>query len=290
MALLKLFMEQENKVSIAILGGEGFIGRNLAWYLSDFYECFSIGRRKSFFLDRKDTFVSGCPYDEKIGKQYSAIVHLMDNSRCAPEYFLDEEKKLVENLDLDDKKQLILFSSAVVYANPDSEYGLRKRALEGFYSEYCRENGIKLAIIRLFNTFGPFQIPQKQGSLIANIICNHMIGQKSEISSRNSERDFLYAGDIPKFIEHILENRMTGIFDLGSGKLTSIGDIISVLESDVLKARIDVIDKNKPDGIVSPAANNRLLDRISSTDLVTALSQTVDFYKNNIDSVKKYVH
>lgn len=290
MALLKLFMEQRNKVSIAILGGEGFIGRNLAWYLSDFYECFSIGRRKSFFLNRKDTFIPGHPYDEKMGKQYSAIVHLMDNSRCAPEYFLDEEKKLVKNLDLDDKKQLILFSSAVVYANPESEYGLRKRALEEFYSDYCKENNVKLAIVRLFNTFGPFQIPQKQGSLIANIICNYMVGRASEISSRSSERDFLYAGDIPKFIEYILKGELTGTFDLGSGRLTSIGDIISALESDVLEDRLDIIDKDKPDGITSPAANNPFLDKIPPTDLVSALSQTVAFYKDNIDSVEKYVH
>lgn len=283
-------MQQTGKRTAAILGGEGFIGRNLAYSLSNHYECFSIGKEESSFLDRKDTFILANPYEEKINTEYAAIVHLIDNKHCASDDFLDEEKKLAENLALNDKNHLILFSSAVVYANPESDYGLRKRMLEKFYTEYCKKNNVLLTIVRLFNTFGSFQIPQNQGSLIANIIYNHVVGQPSEINSRHSKRDFLYAGDIPKFIEYFLEKRLTGTFDLGSGKLMAIGDVISILENKILETRLDIVDKNKEDSIVSPAAHNLFLDDILLTDLNEALTQTVDFYRNNIDIVKNYVH
>lgn len=282
-------MEQNSKQSIAILGGEGFIGRNLALHLSNRYKCLSVGVVRSPFLDRKDTFISAHPYEEKVNHQCSVIIHLIDNSRCAIEDFLDEEKKLAENIGLNDKDHLVLFSSAVVYANPESEYGLRKKMLEEFYTEYCRKNDVKLTIVRLFNTLGSFQIPQRPGSLVANIIYNHMVGRASEINDRQSKRDFIYASDIPKFIEYFLENGVTGTLDLGSGKLTSIADIISILESEVLKIPLNIIDKNKTDSIISPRANNQYLSQIPVTDIVTAMSQMVDFYKNNIDTIKKYV-
>ncbi|MDH4330459.1 MAG: NAD-dependent epimerase/dehydratase family protein, partial [Candidatus Moranbacteria bacterium] len=122
-------MEKKN---ILILGGEGFIGRNIAEFLSsEKYSCSSVGVEESIFSEnRKDELKKINPYDCKIENDFDVAIHLIDNRAAEGEDFADAEKKLIENIGLKSKKHLILFSSAVIYANPDSEYGKRKIELE----------------------------------------------------------------------------------------------------------------------------------------------------------------
>jgi nucleoside-diphosphate-sugar epimerase len=280
-------MDKKDRPSILLLGGEGFIGRNLDSYLSYDCQCLSVGEKESLFPGRKGNFLLVNPYEERVDTHYEAAVHLIDNSRCVPGNFLQQEKKLVENISLNSEKHLVLFSSAVVYANPNSEYGIRKKQLEDFYLQYCETNHIPLTIFRLFNTFGSFQIPFRQGSLIANIICNYLNGAVTEIADRLSERDFLYAGDIPKFVEYVLDNDMTGIFDLGSGKLVSLEKVISIIETQVINDSLQIIDKNIQDRIKSPAANNPFLDKIMIKTLPEGLARTVEFYRQHSNLINE---
>lgn len=287
MALQKPFMTKKEKVTMLLLGGEGFIGRNLDFYFSSKYRCYSVGEKESVFPGRKGAFVLANPYEERIDTYYDVVVHLIDNKTFSHDDFLQQEEKLANNISLNSKNRLVLFSSAVVYANPTSEYGIRKKNLEDFYLQYCKEHDIPLTIFRLFNTFGPFQIPYRQGSLVANIICNHLNDIETEIADRKAERDFLYAGDIPKFVEYALDNDIVGIYDLGSGHLVTINEVISIIESQVIHNQLQIIDKNIQEKIKSPAANNQFLDKIKIKTLPEGLAQTVKFYQQHINLVNE---
>jgi nucleoside-diphosphate-sugar epimerase len=267
---------------------EGFIGRNLAEYFSEKNTCVSVGNEKSLFEKRGDAFFQAKPYEEKIEHESDVIVHLIDN-KVSMDSFVEQEKKLVESIGLNSEHHLIVFSSAVVYANPDSEYGQRKQAMEKLYTAYCEDRGIQLTILRLFNTFGPYQIPYRQGSLVGNIMYNALDGKQTQINDREATRDFLYSGDIPKFVEYVIVNNMKGVYDIGSGALTSIRELITLLEGKIIKKSFDMAYRDIRETLPSRSAKSNLLGGVKLTNLEEGLRRTMKFYEDNMPIVKSYV-
>jgi len=274
------------KKKVLILGGEGYIGRNIADSLGSYYDCYSVGIEKSKFKERKDKFVKINPYKKSIKSNYDVVIHLIDN-KVDLKHFAGEEKKLTKNIGLNKKNHLIIFSSAAVYTNSESEYARRKVVLEKFYSNYCKRNNIILTIFRLFNTYGLYQVPNKQGSLIANIFCNYLNRKPTEINDESAKRDFIFAKDIGKFVNWAIKNSPSKIVDLASNRLASIGKVVELIEKDVIKNKILLIDKQAKEKIICPRANNILLKKIKITPLDIGLKKTLNFYKKNIKLINK---
>lgn len=274
--------------SFLLLGGEGFVGRNIASYLSERNRCVSVGDEQSLFEKRQDTFCLANPYAVPLDQRSDVVIHLIDH-KVGEDIFLEQEKKLVANIGLDANQHLILLSSAVVYVNASSEYGRRKQMLEQFYTTYCRKNGIKLTILRLFNTFGPYQVPYRQGSLVGNLIYHFLSHQESVINEKEATRDFVYAGDIPQFIEYVIAHKIVGIHDIGSGRLISLEALIMLLSTRVLKSVLDISYRGLSESIPSRCAAGLLVDKIPVKDLEQGLNETVDFYRDNMSVLERYV-
>lgn len=278
------YKESNNRV--LILGGEGFIGRNLAEYLeNEGYKCFSVGVEKSVFDIRQDEFISKNPYKESLDNKCRYIVHLIDN-KINQEDFLEEEKKMVRNLNLSDSNHLIVFSSAVIYANPQSEYAQRKIKLENFYTEFCQKINCRLTILRPFNTYGYYQFPNRQGSLVANIFFNYLDGKETEINDMEAKRDFMYVYDIAKTVHYVISDSKTGTFDVATGKSTSIGELLEIMQKKVIKDKISIVDKKIKENIKCPQAKNILTFDDNFVSLKDGLRKTWDFYKKNYNFFK----
>lgn len=273
----------ENR-SITLLGGEGFIGRNIAAHFSREIPCLSVGTQPSPFEKRSDEFLRANPYQEVLQHESNIIIHLIDNP-VPLESFLEQEEQLVKNIGLDARHHLILFSSAVVYANPDSEYGRRKKALENFYQKVCQEKQIRLTILRPFNLYGPYQIPFRPGSLVANLFSNHLEAKPTEINDLEAKRDFLFIGDLVRLLEQVIEEGIEGIHDLGSGQLTTIRELITQIEK-VLGHKISTVERGNKDMSQDHQAKGDLLKSITMVDLNEGLRQTLDFYKENFPIIK----
>ncbi len=273
---------------ILFLGGEGFIGRNLASFFSSENTCFSAGKHKSIFADRKDTFLQNDPYRESIPGSYDVIVHLIDN-KVSLDTFEEEERKLLNNLSVTENSHVILFSSAVIYANPDSEYGKRKKLLENFYNAYCSKQNIPLTIFRPFNIFGSFQMPYRQGSLIANLTYNLLSERSTEINDMDARRDFMYAHDLGKFVAYAVTEKKTGTFDIGSGVLTRIKDLITHLGQTVAPQELHIINRNHKENIIEKPATRTLMVSTPMVSFEEGLKHTVQFYRNNLSLLKDYV-
>lgn len=269
---------------ILLLGGEGFVGRNIAAYFSQEMPCLSIGKEPSLFRERRDLFYSADPYQQKIEHESDIIIHLIDN-QVSLGVFLEQEKQLVNNIGLNDRHHLILFSSAVVYANPDSDYGQRKKSLESFYQNFCTKKQIRLTILRPFNLYGPYQIPFRPGSLVANLFFNHLESKSTDINDLDATRDFLFIGDLVRLVERVIEKEIIGVHDLGSGKLTTIRELILHVET-ILKEKMNIVDKKGRDTSRDCQAEGDLLKGVTMVNLNEGLRQTLDFYKENIDFIK----
>lgn len=281
----------DKRKKILILGGEGFIGRNIANELAIDFDCYSLGSEKSIFdFSRRDIFLKVNPYENRINDKFDVYVHLIDNQSVSDEEFEKNENKLIQNINFSEGSHLIIFSSAVIYANPNSDYAKRKIKLEKIYEDYCKKNNIKLTIFRLFNIFGKFQLPYKQGSLVANILFNYQNNIPIEIGDRNAKRDFIYAGDMAKFVRWVIQNEFYGKTDLATGKLQTIEELLDVCKKSVFTKKVDIIYKNIPENNVCPIGKNILLEKVELTDFDNALRDTDSFYTQNSTIIKKYLN
>ena len=244
--------------------------------------------KPSIFSDRQDTFIQADPYQDHVDSSYDVIIHLIDN-KVPYEDCAKQERKLLEHLALKTGVHLVVFSSAVVYVNPDSEYGKRKRCLEDFYVDYCTSRGITLTIFRPFNLFGSYQLPYRPGSLVANLMCNFLLGESTEINDLETKRDFMHADDIGKFVEHALLTKRVGTFDMGSGSLRHIRDLISHLDREVSPMKIEIIDKQLREGASDYPANQAFWSACPMVDFDEGLKQTLPFYRDNLHLLKEYV-
>ena len=275
-----------DKKTVAILGGEGFIGRNIAEGLAIDFECSSYGIQKSIFTERTDIFRELNPYHQSIRDQFDVYIHLIDN-QVSPSEFEQEELNLMRNVCIPKGAHLIVFSSAVIYANPGSPYGQRKIALEKFYEEWCAEKNVNLSIVRLFNIYGKYQIPFRQGSLVANLLYNFLVGEPILINDMSARRDFMYTRDMALSVRWLIESEFYGKTDLATGKLTTIGELLEILQEGVFAKKAIIVDRAIKEDISCPVGDGAIFSNVLGTDLLDGLKATLLFYEKNLTILEK---
>ncbi|MDR3180290.1 MAG: NAD(P)-dependent oxidoreductase [Holosporaceae bacterium] len=260
-------------MKILLLGGEGFIGRNIAETLPGNFRYYSLGRSPSPFRSNGDNFIKTDIYTDVIGESFDVYVHLINNDP-------GRELFLIKNINPD--AHVILFSSAVIYANPSSEYAKRKQLLERVYSEHCK----KLTVLRLFNVYGRYQIPHRQGSLVANILYNHINNVPIEINDMNAERDFMFAADIAKYIESIIENSLYGIYDLATGHMYPLKKLCAVMQK-AMSLRLNIVELKQTADSSCPHASRIVPCNVQNCSLESGLEKTFDFFRKNNEILKE---
>ena len=270
--------KEEAPRRVLLLGGEGFIGRNLVAELSQDHNCFSGGKEKSIWQGREDVFVHIDPYTHMPPGRYDTIIHLIDHA-IALSGFAEAEQRLVDAMRLQPQTHLIVISSSVLYTQPDSAYANRKQLLEDVYTVFCTQNHIPLTIVRLFNVYGPFQYPYRPGSLVANLFVGYLHQKLVQVRDMDAERDFIYAPDAARIIGDIIRRRILGTFDVGTTKLTSLTTLIDILERDILDDRLLVESMKDREVFSCPPAKNHIELTAAPTSLTDGLRHTYEFYK-----------
>lgn len=99
-----------------------------------------------------------------------------------------------------------------------------KNSLHNLGIELAKDYNINFIWTRLTNSFGP---GRHGASLIPYLIESVKNDQKIEIREPNAQNDFIYVEDVADAIYLLLlKYKKSGTFNIGSGKLTSIRDII----------------------------------------------------------------
>lgn len=111
-----------------------------------------------------------------------------------------------------------------MYSKPFNAFTAAKNSLYLLGRELARENNITFIWTRLFNVYGP---GQKSTSVIPYLINCARQGKEMEIRNPNNKNDFIYVEDVADAISEILlKCKKSEIFNIGSGKLISVQDII----------------------------------------------------------------
>lgn len=303
-------------MKIALLGGSGFIGKNLALELSAQHEVYIIDRiideewflRHGFAqsqlkiaeLNQVNEVLQDLPIDK--------LIHLVStivpgSSMENPEQGYSEDVistiKILEHIK-DKKIDIVFFSSGgTVYGDksdfeaiaeetplhPISHYGVVKGTIESILLMYNRVYNMKNKIIRLANPYGEYQNMNGAVGAIAVFMNKIMHGEDIVITGDgNVVRDYIHIHDVRKFVGLLIEKEQTNfdIYNLGSGHGVSLNEIIRLLEK-LLNKRAKVIYKEARKFDV--ARNVLDISRIKSefqTDIAYGIEAGIEKYYQTV--------
>ncbi len=115
-------------------------------------------------------------------------------------------------------------------ANPISPYGLSKYAAEKYLEVYSSLHGLKHVSLRYANVYGPRQDPNGEAGVVA-IFAGRLLAGKELLINGDGEqtRDFVYIEDVAKANPLALEKEACGVFNIGSGRETSVNELAKIM-------------------------------------------------------------
>lgn len=118
------------------------------------------------------------------------------------------------------------------YCQPISSYGILKFTIEQYIRLYHRQAGLKYLILRLSNPYGPFHTSEQQG--VINIALRKAIKRKSfEVWGNGKQaKDYIYVEDVARIVWKLIDMQIINeIFNVGSGETTELNVILQNIKS-----------------------------------------------------------
>ena len=249
------------KHPILITGAAGFVGSNLArYFVSRGIKVNIIIKRSSNTWRLNDIIkktnvhyadISDINNVKKIIKKIKpqTIYHLATHGGYSDQTDLVKIKKSIldatYNLINECKKYKF---NIFINTGSSSEYGFKNKAMKesdilepnSYYSVfkssaslYCQyeslKSNIQIVTIRPFHVYGPYE---RSNRLIPSLIRNMLNDKKVKLVSPKVSRDMIYISDVVNFYIMVAnkKNLKGEIFNLGSGKKTTIKEIYSLLK------------------------------------------------------------
>ncbi|MFC4403914.1 dTDP-glucose 4,6-dehydratase [Gracilibacillus xinjiangensis] len=259
-------------MNILVTGGAGFIGRwvvkrllddnHLVWVIDDL----SNGRRENLMeFEQHPNFkglTAGDIKDQSLladlfTNNFAVCYHLgasinVQDSIDEPETTFANDVIGTFNLLEQCRKhnvKLVFMSTCMVYerayddkgiseenaVKPASPYAGAKLAAENMVLSYYYAYDLPVAVIRPFNTYGPFQKTGGEGGVVAIFIKNKLAGKDLSIYGDGTQtRDLLYVEDCARFVvETGYSDSANGeVINAGLGKDVSINELAKMIVQD----------------------------------------------------------
>lgn len=127
-------------------------------------------------------------------------------------------------------------------AQPTSPYGASKLMLEGYLSAYSAAFAMRGCALRFSNIYGPRSF--HKGSVVAHFYKQLLSGQPLVVYGDGSQaRDFLYVGDLVEGIRVAIDGDATGAYQLGSGRPTTLNELLDVIRA-ITGRELEVVYKD----------------------------------------------
>lgn len=249
-------------MKILITGGMGFIGSNLIKELHKKHDLIVLDNERfginQLLQNNNYTFqyVKGDICDEKIVKELTKnidiVIHLaaeisVYESIEKVKYY--NEKNVLGTINLlkysvkNNVKRFIFASSCSVYGSPkrdtkikessklipENPYSITKKHCEDYCNYYSTHSKMKMTILRFSNVYGINQVLNRPYSgCIINFVENIKQNKQCVIyGDGHQKRDFVHVFDIVSSINFVIKKNINGTFNISSGALISIGDLLS---------------------------------------------------------------
>ncbi|MFX1512840.1 MAG: GDP-mannose 4,6-dehydratase [Promethearchaeota archaeon] len=113
---------------------------------------------------------------------------------------------------------------------PESPYGISKFSSEKYFLLFHQIYGIGISCMRYANIYGPRQDPRGEAGVISIFLSQILKNEPLTIYGDGSHtRDYLYVQDAVKAAYAALSSRANGVFNIGTGKETSVNEIASAV-------------------------------------------------------------
>ncbi|NJE31522.1 NAD-dependent epimerase/dehydratase family protein [Lactobacillus agilis] len=303
---------------VALIGGAGFIGTNLAIHLSKNEDVTIVDRSEKYFSTMKSLdlpvkylvapFELDANFDEQV-KNQDIVYHLAStvipgnsNNNIANEL----EANIIVTCKLLDacvrqgvKKVVFISSGGAVYGKqgecpidedtlsyPISSYGIEKITIEKLLYLYRYIHGLDYRVVRLANPYGPYQRPNGKLGVVTTFVYEMLNDRKLQVyGDGNVVRDFVYIEDAVKAIDKVVQGESNyKTFNIGSGMGVSVNDLIAVIEHTLKKtAKVEYIHGRSADVPVNYLDINRyesIYGRLVETPLKEGIKKTADFMRD----------
>ncbi len=118
--------------------------------------------------------------------------------------------------------------------NPESPYGLTKRAFEGYLRIWQKNAGIVPVCLRYANVYGPRQSVEGEAGVVAVFAKRLLAGKPCTIfGDGTSSRDYTFAGDVVRANLLALEKGDGGVWNIGTGVQTPIARVYEEIRAAV---------------------------------------------------------
>lgn len=288
----------KNSLRVLLLGGSGFVGRNILEQLSSKYIFLAPTHKELDLLDEKaviNYFIKHNPdvivYAVNLGgtrKNPSKPIHFYQNIRMffnvtrANKYFkkmiflgsgaeYDKRNPLIKVKEIDFDKHI-----------PVDEYGYYKYICSNVIEQ--SDNIVNLRIFGLFGKYEDYEI-----RFISNTICKNIFNLPITIN-QNVFFDYVYINDFIHILDYFIENNVKHkSYNIGTGNsidLLSLAKKINSLSQK--KQKISILKKGL--GTEYTCNNKRLikeLQHFSFTPIEKSIEELYNWYTNNKTLKKK---
>jgi len=293
-------------MKILILGSEGFVGHNLVEGLSKNHEIFCADLiENSVHKNYKQFDITDLSSVEKIVKDVDVVIDLAAHSLVSSLDGSIENAKVniigllnvLESCRKNGIKKIIFTSASSMIGIPNSEqvsenhsafpktaYGITKLASEHYLRLYQELYGINYVVFRFFNIYGTYQ----KNGLIPTLYSRISKNQPLTVFGKGDQiRDYVFIQDIIQFFEKATSENISDnkIFNMGTGKGTSILDIIKIISKTMNISPEIEFKEPRPGEIGNFVSDPKLLlstfGCIPSTTVEEGIKQTIEWLKNN---------
>lgn len=170
--------------------------------------------------------------------------------------------------------------------SPVTSYGVSK-VWASLYSKYLSMT--KEKNITTLRPFGVYGFYEQKGRLIANIILALLKKEQPTLATYYFARDFVFVDDVVEAYLLAIKNNSAGmIFNIGSGKQTTLGEVFQTIKT-IMGKDIEPLLGTSDTGLFDTnrrIADNKLAKKYLGweprTNLYNGLEQTIKWFKENV--------
>ena len=305
-------------MKILVTGGAGFIASHIAdAFIEEGHTVFVLDNLSSGFeknVNPKAEFIRKDIRDNSLSElfekeKFDVVNHhaaQMDVRRSVADPAFDADTNIIGTINLlqnavknNVKKFMFASTGGAIYGeqeyfpadekhptSPLSPYGISKLAVEKYLFFYNVQYKLNYSILRYANIYGPRQNPHGEAGVVAIFSRKLINGEQPVINGDGKQtRDYTYVKDVVKANLLTLNETVSDIYNVGTGRETDVNELYNMINDFSGKGREEKHGPAMPgEQLRSVITSQKLKDKFGwspSTTIKEGLKNTVEFFKES---------